>query len=201
MQYCKELVASYNLTKVAMNQYQYPVFFPADIAVWQERSQFKLPPDDVMQSFPALRVLTQRQQEILYLKGLKQFPDKEFRVIDLSQTLMFCNMVKDKVPCITPAGQKFLTACAILGGVWGTPAPRNLPGPPEIVEVQFRVQNGPCRECFWDVVLRRCIFVQPDVLCHQLAMRGQFECNAPCSQRRCRGPRAGIGIEVELGSE
>lgn len=92
-----------------MNQYQYPVFFPAHIALWQERSQFKLPPDDVMQSFPALRVLTQRQHEILYLKGLKQFPDKEFRVIDLSQTLMFCNMVKDKVPCITPAGQKFLT--------------------------------------------------------------------------------------------
>ncbi len=62
-----------------------------------------------MQRFPALNVLTQRQLELLYLKGLRQFPSPDFQVIDLSQSLKFCGVTTGKVPCITPGGAKFLS--------------------------------------------------------------------------------------------
>lgn len=62
----------------------------------------------MLDTFPALRTLTQRQLELLHLKGI-QLPDSEFRVIDLSQNLGFANVVVDKFPCVTPDGQKFMS--------------------------------------------------------------------------------------------
>ena len=60
------------------------------------------------EAFPVLKAMTQRQLELLHLKGIK-LPDPEFRVVDLSQNLLFSQVAKDKVPCVTPDGQKFLT--------------------------------------------------------------------------------------------
>ena len=38
-----------------------------------------------------------------------QLPEKEFRVVDLSQNLAFCSVTAGKMPCVTPDGAKFLT--------------------------------------------------------------------------------------------
>ena len=67
-----------------------------------------MPSTLLTEAFPVLRAMTQRQLELLHLKGIR-LPDSEFRVVDLSQNLMFSQVAKDKVPCVTPDGQKFLT--------------------------------------------------------------------------------------------
>ncbi|CAE7947519.1 unnamed protein product [Symbiodinium sp. KB8] len=58
---------------------------------------------------PALGRLTQRQREILHLKGVLHVPENSARVIDLSQQLSFATLAEDKMPCVTPSGGKFLT--------------------------------------------------------------------------------------------
>lgn len=55
-----------------------------------------------------MKTLTRRQLELLYLKDVP-IPDTQFRVLDLSQNLQFCCLTSDKMPCVTPAGEKFLT--------------------------------------------------------------------------------------------
>ena len=62
----------------------------------------------MVDTFPILRTLTQRQLEILHLKGVS-VPDTDFRVVDLSQNLKFASVSTGKMPCITPDGAKFLT--------------------------------------------------------------------------------------------
>ena len=59
--------------------------------------------------YPVLGTLTQRQLELIHLKGIRQLPDHEFRVLDLSQNLNFAQVSSNKIPCVTPDGQKFLT--------------------------------------------------------------------------------------------
>ena len=74
----------------------------------EDRCSFKAPSPQVAQTFPAIRLLTRRQLEILYLKGIT-LPDCQFRVVDLSQNLQFSSVSKDKMPRITPDGAKFMT--------------------------------------------------------------------------------------------
>ena len=62
----------------------------------------------MVDTFPTLRTLTQRQLELLHLKGVS-VPDSDFRVVDLSQNLKFASVSTGKMPCITPDGAKFLT--------------------------------------------------------------------------------------------
>ena len=83
----------------------------------QERSRFQKPSDTLVSTYPALRTLTRRQLEVLHLKGIS-LPDNQFRVVDLSQNLGFATATAGKVPCIAPAGEKFLTKeCRFLTGV------------------------------------------------------------------------------------
>lgn len=67
-----------------------------------------MPKQSLVESFPALKTLTLRQLELLHLKGI-HVPDAEFKVIDLSQNLDFATPSTDKMPCVTPDGQKFLS--------------------------------------------------------------------------------------------
>lgn len=67
-----------------------------------------MPSPALGETFPVLKVMTRRQLEVLYLKNVA-LPDTVFRVLDLSQNLGFSSVSVDKMPCITPAGEKFLT--------------------------------------------------------------------------------------------
>ena len=74
----------------------------------KDRSAYQNPSALLEQTYPALKNLTQRQLEILALKGIP-VPDSEFRVVDLSQNLAYASISCDKMPCVTPEGAKFLT--------------------------------------------------------------------------------------------
>ncbi|CAE7268074.1 ngoBVM [Symbiodinium sp. CCMP2592] len=67
------------------------------------------PTNSLLSHYPVLGKLTQRQAEILQLKGVHNLPEKRPRVIDLSQQLSFATLVEDRMPCITPSGAKMLT--------------------------------------------------------------------------------------------
>ena len=83
----------------------------------EERSGFQKPSDAITSMYPVLRTLTRRQLEVLHLKGIP-LPDSEFRVVDLSQNLSFASVTAGKVPCVTPAGEKFLTKeCRFITGI------------------------------------------------------------------------------------
>jgi hypothetical protein len=75
----------------------------------KDRRLFNWPTDALKAKFPALKRLTQQQAELLHLNKADHFPDSEFRVLDLSQTLRFCKVTCGRMPCVTPSGQKFLT--------------------------------------------------------------------------------------------
>lgn len=74
----------------------------------QDRTSFKPPSKVLEDTYPLLKTLTRRQLELMHLKGVS-IPDHQFRVMDLSQNLAFCNLSLDKIPCITPDGVKLLT--------------------------------------------------------------------------------------------
>ena len=83
----------------------------------EERSGFQKPSDAITSMYPVLRTLKRRQLEVLHLKGIP-LPDSEFRVVDLSQNLSFASVTAGKVPCVTPAGEKFLTKeCRFITGI------------------------------------------------------------------------------------
>ena len=69
--------------------------------------------------FPTLRGLTVREHDLLYLSGIRDFPELEARCMDLSQSVQRRGRVsKGFVHCLTPKGRFYLTQrCRFLHGI------------------------------------------------------------------------------------
>lgn len=76
------------------------------------------PSDATLIVFPGLYALAPRQFEILKLMGITEFPEREPRSVDLSQTVGRSRVAEGFVHTLTPTGQKYLThRCRFLHGV------------------------------------------------------------------------------------
>lgn len=77
------------------------------------------PEADLEQYFPGLQVVHPREYEILYLQGIRSFPDLPTRVIETSQSLQRGSGETSPVCCptMTPSGRKYVSSrCRFLLG-------------------------------------------------------------------------------------
>ena len=86
-----------------------------DIAVQKKwKTAFKA----AVKKYPYLDTLTTRKRALMCAIGVSAFPEKQIRVVDISQNKARTNLVSGYVPCITPKGEKYLTdRCRPLLGV------------------------------------------------------------------------------------
>jgi hypothetical protein len=69
---------------------------------------YQTPDEATLMAYPGLLEYTERQFQVLHLMGIRSFPEKTLRIVDLPQNLEFID-VSEHMPCVTPGGEKYLS--------------------------------------------------------------------------------------------